>query len=86
MPRQVSKWRMMARGLTETLEARGTWAAARRSELGLGPSEIEGLEVLRPEVCGFCCSTARSLFFPLFEFVVAGYVAIHAGAVHRYTL
>lgn len=41
---------MMSRGLVETLEARGTWAAERRLELRLCPSDIEGLEVLRPEV------------------------------------
>lgn len=46
---KVSRWRMMARGLVETLEARGTWAAARREALGLCPKEAEGLEPLRPE-------------------------------------
>lgn len=53
-PSQVSKWRMMARGLIETLEARGTWAAKRRTELGLGPANVEGLEPLRPEVGTRC--------------------------------
>ncbi|CAN0191857.1 unnamed protein product [Scytosiphon promiscuus] len=46
---KVSKWRMMARGLVETLEARGTWAAEKRLELRICPSDVEGLEVLRPE-------------------------------------
>ncbi|CAN0446235.1 unnamed protein product, partial [Hapterophycus canaliculatus] len=39
---------MMARGLVETLEARGTWAAKKRLELRICPSDVEGLEVLRP--------------------------------------
>lgn len=47
---QVSKWRMMSRGLVETLEVRGTWAAERRLELRICPSDVEGLEVLRPKV------------------------------------
>lgn len=40
----------MTRGLMETLEARATWAANKRLELRIGPSEVDGLEVLRPEV------------------------------------
>lgn len=36
----------------ETLEARATWAANKRLELRIGPSEVDGLEVLRPEVRG----------------------------------
>lgn len=47
---KVSKWRMMSRGLVETLEARGTWAAERRLELRICPSDVERLEVLRPKV------------------------------------
>lgn len=47
---QVSRWRMMTRGLMETLEARATWAANKRLDLRMGPSEVDGLEVLRPEV------------------------------------
>lgn len=47
---QVAKWRMMTRGLMETLETRATWAAGRRLELRLDPSEVDGLEVLRPDV------------------------------------
>ena len=40
---------MITRGLVETLEARATWAAKARLELGLKPSEAKGLEVLRPK-------------------------------------
>lgn len=41
---------MMTRGLMETLETRGTWAAAKRLELRLDPSKVDGLEMLRPKV------------------------------------
>ena len=37
----------------ETLETRATWAAKRRLELRIGPSGVDGLEVLRPEVSGW---------------------------------
>ncbi|CAM9691183.1 unnamed protein product [Ectocarpus sp. 12 AP-2014] len=46
---KVSKWRMVTRGLVETLETRATWAAQKRLELGICPSDVEGLEALRPE-------------------------------------
>ncbi|CAM9742989.1 unnamed protein product [Ectocarpus fasciculatus] len=46
---KVSKWRMMTRGLVETLETRATWAAEKRLELAICPSDVEGLEVLRPK-------------------------------------
>lgn len=59
---QVSKWRMMSRGLVETLEARGTWAAERRLELRICPSDVEGLEVLRPKVRGkYLCGAHRTV-------------------------
>lgn len=50
--RKVAKWKMMARGLIETLQARGTWAATRRVELKLEAREAAGIEVLKPEVGG----------------------------------
>ena len=46
----------------ETLEARGTWAAERRLELRICPSDVEGLEVLRPKVRGkYRCGAYRTV-------------------------